>query len=241
MARALIRTALDAALGTLSADGAPSVSHVAIATLTDGSPVTMVSDLSLHTKNLKRDDRASLLFVAPHGETGDTNTRARLSLIGRMEEVADRDAARTRILRRHPDAFYVDFPDFHLMKLVPASAHLVAGFGRVTDIPTAALLSPADLSADLAPMDGSACEHMNDDHLDALALMAERLAGAGPGDWRAIGIDPQGIDLAADGRVTRVEFDAPVGDGGALRVALKRLGDRARASGQGAPDIATGA
>jgi len=228
--RRLIRTARDAALGTLEPGGGPLVSHVSAATLADGSPVILISDLSAHTRNLKRDPRASLLFKAEAGESADVNTRGRISLTGRVEPVADRAGVRERFLRRHPDAaLYIDFADFHLMRFAVEGAHIVAGFARARGLAPKHVLAPGQMAEAIAAMDSEACAHMNEDHADALELMA-RLAGGGPGEWRAIAVDPQGIDLALDGRVVRAEFDEAVGGGGPLRMALKRLTDRARAA-----------
>lgn len=230
LSRALIHGARDAAFGTLGEDGGPVVSHVAVATLVDGSPLLLISDLAVHTRNVKRDPRASLLFVA--AETArDTNTRARVSLVGQLEPAPDRATARARLLRRQPDAeMYVDFRDFHLMVFRPTAAHLVAGFGRIVDLGPDDLLAPADAAAALGDMDEGACNHMNEDHLDALALIATRLGGAPDGDWRAVAVDPLGIDLSDRERSVRVEYEAPVAEAGALRVALKRMTDRARAA-----------
>jgi hypothetical protein len=83
--------------------------------------------------------------------------------------------------------------------------------------------------SEIAELDAEACEHMNEDHPDALSLMA-RAEGAPDGEWRAIGVDPQGVDLFDGESVVRTEFEAPVGGGGALRVALKKTTDRARAA-----------
>jgi heme iron utilization protein len=233
LGRRLVRTARDAALGTVAADGAPYVSHVAVATLVDGAPVTAVSTLALHTKNLLADPRASLLFVAAEGETADTATRARVSVSGRLVPVDDAPAARSRLLRRHPDAFYVDFPDFRLLRMEVERAHLVAGFGRIVDLAAADLVAPADVAAAIGARDAGACEHMNEDHADALELIATELGGGPAGPWRAIGIDPQGIDMALGGRVVRVEYDAPVAEGGAMRMGLVALTKRARALAEG--------
>nr|WP_255720413.1 DUF2470 domain-containing protein [Acuticoccus kalidii] len=230
MARSLMRTAHDSAFGTLDASGAPNVSHVAVATLVEGDPIILVSDLAVHTANIKRDSRASLLFVAEMGETADTNTRARLTLRGRVAPVDDAAVARDRFLRRHPDAAnYIDFSDFHLMRFVPEAAHLVAGFGRIRDLPVAALRAPQEAAEALSKMDSGGCAHMNEDHLDALAVMAEALAGQPAGHWTAVGIDPQGIDMTDGTRTVRVEYDEVVADGPGLRSALKRLADRGRA------------
>lgn len=230
MARALIHEAEEAAFGSLNGDGSPLVSHVPVATMVDGAPLVLISQLAMHTKNIGRDERASLLFVgAPHGE-GDPSTRPRISVQGRLVAVHDRDAARERYLRRQPAAvLYADFDDFAFMRLEPAGAHLVAGFGRIVDLEPAAFLASAADTAAVAAMEAGAAAHMDDDHADAMALMANVLAGEPGGPWRAVGIDPLGIDLGCGNRVLRVEFDEPATDGTKVRMALVALTKRARA------------
>ena len=232
LGRAIVHSAEEAALGSLNPDGSPHASHVACATLSDGSPVVLISNLALHTQNVKRDVRTSMLFVAERAGTADTSARARITVDGVLEPVADRDVVRARFLRRQPAAeTYVDFADFSFMRLVPRSAHLVAGFGRIITLPGAAILAPeAAVAAELGAMDEGACRHMDEDHADAMALMATRLAGAPEGEWRAVGVDPLGMDLGLGGQVVRVEFPKPLTTGGELRVALKRLVDEARAA-----------
>lgn len=231
IARALIHTAADGAFGTLDADGFPHVSHVASATDVDGSPLVLNSDLALHTHNIRRDSRASLLFVAPFDAQSDTNTRGRVTLTGRVEPAPDRALARSRFVRRHPSAdMYVDFKDMHLMRFVVERAYLVAGFGRIKALPADAVSSP--FAEGLAAIDAGACEHMDEDHADALELIATRLAGATGGAWRAAGLDSRGLDLACGARGARAEFDEPLASAAALRVAMKRLTDAARAAAE---------
>jgi len=234
LARRLIHTAPEAALGTLGDGGGPHVSHVSAATMPDGAPLLLISRLARHTANLARDGRASLLYVAPMGGPGDNDARARVTLDGRMREVADRNDARDRFLRRHPAAkMYVDFSDFRFMAMAVEAVHLVAGFGRITAPAARDVTGPADLAATLAPVDASASAHMDADHADALALIAVRLAGGtAAGPWRSVGVDPGGIDIAADGEVVRAEWETPVGDADALRTALAAMAKTAR----GLPD-----
>ncbi|MBJ3777702.1 HugZ family pyridoxamine 5'-phosphate oxidase [Acuticoccus mangrovi] len=228
LVRGLTHEGNEAALGTLNERGAPEVSHVDVASAADGAPLLFVSTLARHTRNAAADPRASLLYVGPAAEAGAA--RARVTLSGRLEPVAEaeREPAMDRFLRRHPEATaYAGFADFRLLTLVPDDVYLVAGFGRITSLPvTAVVVPPAEA---LVAMDRGACEHMNEDHLDALKVMAEAIAGAPEGDWKAIAIDALGIDMAAGGRVVRVEYDAPVSDGKGLRMALKVLADRGRA------------
>lgn len=231
-ARWLVHTAPEASLGTLSPDGAPHVSHVSAAVLTDGAPLVLISDLARHTANVRRDGRVSLLFVAAHDaalDNGDNNARGRVTVDGVLSEAPDTASARKRFLRRHPAAeSYISFADFHLMRLEPSSAYLVAGFGRIRSLEPSAIMMEAEAAAAFDEMDEGACQHMDEDHADAMALIATRLCGAPDGEWRAVGMDPLGIDLAAGNMVVRAEFDAPLTSAGALRHALKVMTDAAR-------------
>ena len=240
IARNLVHICRDGALGTLAPEGHPHVSHVATATSSDGAPVLLLSDLAVHTKYLTNDPRASLLFVSPAVD-GDTNTRARVSLTGRLAR-SDASHDRSRFLRRHPDAaLYADFADFTFWRFEIEAAHLVAGFGRISDLEAGDLLAPAALADALAATDEGACAHMNEDHRDAMEVMATELAGAPSGDWHAFGIDPLGIDMALSaggtaapgGEAVRVEFDTTAADGMAMRKALVALTKRARAKREG--------
>jgi hypothetical protein len=52
--------------------------------------------------------------------------------------------------------------------------------------------------------------------------------GAGGGAWVMTGIDPEGFDLRAGGRLARMDFAAPVHDAEAARAALVALARKAR-------------
>jgi putative heme iron utilization protein len=69
---------------------------------------------------------------------------------------------------------------------------------------------------------------MNEDHGEAVQIIAERILGlAGPG-WVLAGIDPEGCDLRRDGALARAPFDRTVRDAESARVELVRLTKRAR-------------
>jgi hypothetical protein len=107
---------------------------VTVATTATGEPVLLLSDLAVHTRNLRRDPRASLLLVAPGGEHGDPLAGSRLTLLGSVV-ADDATAIRQRFLERHPEARgYADFSDFAFYRLVVGRGHLVAGFGRIVDL-----------------------------------------------------------------------------------------------------------
>jgi putative heme iron utilization protein len=228
MARALTRKALFGTLATLDESGAPYASLVAVATAFDGAPILLISRLALHTRNLERDPRVSLMLA--EAEAADPLACPRVSLVGQALRVMDEDVRR-RYLARHPGAAgYADFTDFGFWRIAPAYGHLVAGFGRIVDVPAHDLLIDTASSADLAAAEAEAIVHLNADHADTLALYAVRLAGARPAEWQAAGLDPEGLDLVAGGRAARVTFPQFVHGPGPLRAVLKAMADTARAA-----------
>jgi heme iron utilization protein len=223
-ARRLMR-ALDRATLATSQDGWPYASLVLAAVDQDASPLLLLSDLAEHSKNLKRDSRASLLFDGTAGRD-DPLTGPRVTVLGEAKPVAD-PRLMARFTARHPSAAaYAGFADFRLYRLDVARAHLVAGFGRIHAIAADALLSPA--APALAEAESDILQHMNDDHGEAIELYATRLAGVSGNGWRMTGVDPEGIDLRRGGAVVRLDFPAPVGDAEGARAALVRLARQAR-------------
>jgi heme iron utilization protein len=227
LARTLLRTIRSGALATVDpSSGAPFASLVSVATDMDGSPLLLVSRLAVHTTHLDQDPRASLLLAA--SGKGDPLAHPRLTLMGRVAVTED-PRVRRRFLARHPKAeLYADFPDFSFRRLTIEGAHLNGGFAR------AALLSPSEILTDIGDAEAllaaeeGALAHMNADHREALALYATVLAGAAPAEWRATGLDPDGMDLAAGDLTARLPFAERVQDPGALRQVLVRRAEDAR-------------
>src|SRR4051794_25630884 len=134
LARELLGEGGAATLATLASDGGPFASYVVTAPAEDGTPLMLLSRLAVHTKNLERDPRASLLFVREPPAGAESMTAVRLTLTGRCAR--DDDAkARARYVARHPDAErYAGFADFSLFRFEIAAGHLVAGFGRIVSL-----------------------------------------------------------------------------------------------------------
>jgi putative heme iron utilization protein len=229
LARGLIRAADRAVMATrLGAEGWPYASLVLLATDHDLTPLLLLSDLAEHARALAQDPRLSLLIDGTAGHE-DPLTGPRLTLLGHAAPEASH-AQRQRYLARHPAAaLYAGFADFRFYRVVVERAHLVGGFGRIHWLEAAAVTYDAGQAAALADHEPGILAHMNQDHADALDLMANRLAFAEGSGWRMTGIDPEGIDLRLGGRVARVEFDAPIAEAGQARAALVALTKRARA------------
>ena len=228
-AKRLLRTVRGATLATVTSGGDPFASLVSLATSMDGSPLLLVSRLAAHTGHLVADPRCSLL-LSPGGR-GDPLAHPRLTIMGEAcrLEGDERTTARDRFLARHPKAgLYVDFPDFSFWRVALRSGHLNGGFARAASLTALEMLTGLAECESLVAAERGAREHMNDHHRDALALYATTLAGGEAGDWRATGLDPEGIDLACGDRAVRVGFPHRVTTPAALRAMLSSLAAEAR-------------
>ncbi len=228
--RSLLRRSRQGALATLMiGSGDPYCSLVNVASHPDGSPILLISRLAIHTKNLLADARVSLML--DERVEGDPLEGSRIMLSGHAEEVTtDREIVRQRYLNAHPSAdAFVDFKDFSFFRICLSGTHLVAGFGRILDLKPAQFLTDISDAGALLDAEQNAVEHMNTDHQEALGLYATRLLGAGTGDWRCSGLDPDGIDLQAGNKTLRLDFPERVTGPGELRKMLVRLAEQARA------------
>jgi hypothetical protein len=224
--RMLLRRVRPATLATLTGTGGPFATLTTIATDVDGAPILLLSRLSHHTRFLEQDSRCSLLLT--QGGRGDPLAHPRLTLVARAERCPEA-RIRERFLRRNPKAaLYADFPDFSFWRAEIEAAHLNGGFARAADFEASRLLLDVADAAELMDAEEGILDHMNADHADALALYAERLAGAGPGAWRASGVDPEGLDMINGDATARVMFPQRVRSPGEARTALVALGLRAR-------------
>jgi heme iron utilization protein len=235
LAKTLIRSARFGALAAIEpGTGAPLASRVGVATDADGTPLILVSQLSAHTKSILADPRCSLLVGEPG--KGDPLAHPRITLVCRATKLEpgtpERIRAERRYLNRNPKAkLYVGLGDFSFFRLEVERASLNGGFGK------AYLLTRGDIIVDgpaveaLAESEQRAVDHMNDDHLDAIANYARYFAKAdGGGGWVMTGIDVDGIDLAAGDESRRVFFASPLKDAQDMRMVLVEMAKEARAA-----------
>jgi hypothetical protein len=227
-AKKLLREGRSGALATLmTKTGDPYCSLVNVATAVDGAPLMLLSKLAIHTKNLLADGRVSLML--DERKAGDPLEGARVMLTGSCSYTSDSSVANS-YLRRHPQAeLFASFGDFGFYRMTIARAHLVAGFGRIVDLTPPELLTDISDAGALVEAEAGAIEHMNADHAEACRLYATRLLGAPDGDWRCVGIDPEGIELQQGLTARRLFFPQRVTAPGALRAVLKQFAEQARA------------
>lgn len=227
-ARGLVRRARSAALATTLAggEGFPYASLVTVSSDVDGSPVLLLSELSDHTRNLSADGRAALLFEEA-AALANPQTGARVTLLGTVR-MTDDERQRRRFLARHPDAFYADFADFHIYAMTVSKAHWVGGFGKSVWFRGDDMVTDRQTADNLAACEAEVLAHMNEDHREAIGLIAKSLLGLPGGNWLMIGVDAEGCDLRCEDRYARLDFDERVADATGLRAVLINLARRAR-------------
>jgi len=221
-AKRLMRVARTGALATLDpGSGAPLTTLVGVASDFSGAPLFLMSTLALHTRRLAADSRASLLLTDEPGR-GDPLNHPRVTLNGRMEK-ASGARVRARYLQRNPKAkLYVDFADFAFFRLAIESVHFNGGFGRADALTPPDILIGREAEAEFAEAEPGLIGWVNDLGDEAVARLAGR-GHAGRQVWRAIGLDAEGLDLAAGGEAARLQFAVPARDAQEWRRTLESL------------------
>ncbi|HVN03926.1 MAG TPA: DUF2470 domain-containing protein [Bryobacteraceae bacterium] len=200
-----------------------------------GRPIFLISNMAMHTQNLKADARAALL-VMQNAEDGDPLGAGRITLQGEVLPVPEDQAgaARERYLAGHKNArYWADFDDFGLFRLEPAAVYFIGGFGVMGWVSADEYVrSQPD---PLAEFSAEILSHMNADHADALVLLA-RAAGE-PGAENAImtAVDRLGfhIRLRSGERIhgARIAFPREVHDRAEVRSVLVDMVAAARSRG----------
>jgi putative heme iron utilization protein len=184
----------------------------------DACPVLLISRLAEHTKNLASDARASLLI---HDAGGDVQAQARVTLMGRSERVAEPQTIAPRYERYFPATRgYRTALDFEFWRIVPVTLRAIAGFAKAHWVSREAYAPPPHT---LAECEADILDHMNAVHAHTLLDYCRMQGLANVAAAAMIGIDCDGFDLNADGKIVRCEFEASVYSEEAVRTALVAL------------------
>lgn len=224
-ARQLLRSLHLGVLSTLSKKlgGAPFGSITPYVVDHTGCPVILISTIAEHTKNIEADGRVSLLV---HEQKDDAQANARLTVVGQASRMEDQDSIKARYLNFFPNARgYFDTHDFFFYRIVPEHVRFIGGFGKIHWLDTACLLTAIP---PLAEQEAGILAHMNADHGENLRHYCHLVHQIEPASAEMIGIDQDGFDVRADGRLLRFDFDQPVADAQDARIALVNLARQAR-------------
>ncbi len=238
--RTLFSLASVAALSTLSRKhpGFPFGSLMPFALDPQGRPLFLISNMAMHTQNLKADPRCSL-FLGPLGggnqdPGSDPLGAARATLLGTAEPIPESDlpAARELYLARQPQSrYWIDFADFSFFRLQILDVYYVGGFGTMgwVDSPDYARAAPDPL----APAAAGILAHMNADHADAMILLARTHSALEATEASMTAIDRLGFTLSLltkEGRKgTRINFPREAITPGDTRRLLVEMVQQARA------------
>jgi putative heme iron utilization protein len=154
----------------------PAGGVVAFAPDEQGRPIMVLSNLSTHKQDLKLNPKCSLT-VASKEFKGLSD--GRVNLMGTCEFVSDPEeqaSAKQIFLAKHPNAFWVDFGDFDVIRMNVEHVRFVGGFARVGN------MNAQDYAAarpdPIAAFGGHIAKHMNEDHMDAtIAIVQSNIPG----------------------------------------------------------------
>lgn len=97
-----------------------------------GQPIIFISDMALHTKNLKKDPKCSLMVAKLSKD--DIFNSARITFVGKMVKVPDDEveAVSKLYLEKHPAAKdFIELEDFAFYRLEISKIYWVGGFGDI--------------------------------------------------------------------------------------------------------------
>ncbi len=223
-----------ATLSTLSRKqpGFPFGSLMPYALDSAGRPLFLISNMAMHTQNLKADPRASL-FVTQSAADDDPLGAARATLVGTILQVPEPEifTARELYLARHENSrYWVDFADFSFFRMDILDVYYVGGFGVMGWVEADAYnhAAPDPLASSAAGI----LAHMNADHGDAMILLARIHAQLESTEATMTSVDRLGFYLrlkTAEGmKGARINFPYEVADAGETRTAIVDMVQRAR-------------
>jgi len=172
--------------------GFPSGGVVAFVPDSQGRPIFSLSTLSSHTQNLIQDPRASVTIAAKEFK-GESD--GRVNIMGKITPVPDDDASACRdlYLKKHPQAYWVDFGDFAWYRMDEiVDIRYVGGFARN------AFVKPEEYMGavpdPIMAFGSHVAQHMNEDHVDATkAMIASAIPGMEVDDAVITSLDSLGM------------------------------------------------
>ena len=200
----------------------------------DLSPILLMSDLSEHTTNLINDNNASLMlteekklykffpkFVMKNIAYEDPMSRPRVTLIGKIKKTNNSNLKK-RFLTRHPASkLYANFADMNIYKMEIKSAHLIGGFAQVKWFKKDDII--CQNFKNFEQNEDSIVSHMNNEHQESVNLyinkfLSEQLSSnERKGNWKIVGVDPDGFDLRKNKILLRFPFEKQINDVKKLR------------------------
>jgi putative heme iron utilization protein len=222
--RRLLRVHRYGVLCTLSKrfDGHPFGSIVPYLTDHDGSLVIFISGLAEHTKNIRHDPRVSLITHSQ--DNTSIQEQGRATLMGRAHRMTgDREHDGRRYLRYFPAMRqYLALQDFSFYRIAPFAIRYIGGFGDARWV--------AEEGCRLAPyslmeQEDSLLAAVNSGHAQAMRHYCRKTHHVETAEVEMIGMDCDGCDINADGKILRLDFAHFVKDEEAALAEIAQLMD----------------
>jgi len=201
-----------------------------------GRPIFLISSMAMHTQNLQADPRASLL-VTQEGTDSEPLGASRVTLVGNVLPAPNAEVAEARrlYLARHANSkYWVDFEDFSFYHMNVVDVYYVGGFGVMGWVSASDYghSRPDPLADSMAEI----IQHMNTDHKDALAMLAQKFARIESQETTMTAVDRLGFHLrmtTGDGiRGARIAFVREVSNPAETRGVLVEMVQQARAQAE---------
>ncbi len=157
-----------------------------------GRPIFFISSMAMHTQNLRQNPHASLL-ITQHDVAGDPLGASRLTLVGDVTEVPSVEVKELYLSKHENAKFWQDYADFAYYRLRVSAVYFIGGFGVMGWISEGDYANAAP--DPLAKAAQGIIRHMNDDHSDALRLIAEHFAGEVTDEAAITAVDRLGFHL----------------------------------------------
>lgn len=229
-AKQLVHSAQSGVVSTISHNlrGYPFGSVTPFISCSEGKLYFYISDIAQHAKNLSHDCRMSVT-VFEQALEGDQNAHGRVTLVGDAKKLDSEQAELVlqRYIMRYPEAeSYQQAHDFHLWQMNIVRVRYIGGFGKIFWI------EPEEWQSAASPWDYTTesrmIAHMNEDHVDAMALILAQHHGVDDNNPQMSGIQTQGCYLRSGERNYFVPFETPCQAAGDVRTELVKLTQQAR-------------
>jgi len=141
-----------------------------------GRPIFIFSSISTHTQDLIADPRCSITIASKEFKGA---ADGRVNLMGEVNKVPEeeRESIKAIYLKKHPNAFWVEFGDFTFFRMDNImDIRFVGGFARAGKVtPDEYKNANPDV---ISAFGKRVADHMNDDHMNAtIQMVASQIPG----------------------------------------------------------------
>ena len=203
-AKQLARAQHSGVLGTHSTSmpGYPFGSVVPYYLTPEGDAVIYISDIALHTRNIKANDKVSLTIF--DNEEDDSQANGRVTIMGNAMCVNE-SHIEAQYIRLFPQAKgYKQTHDFNFYVIKTERVRYIGGFGKIHWVDKA--YWHQEKQEWHSNVDGM-ITHMHEDHVDAMSLILKHTRNVGVLAPKMCGVFPEGAHYTDGDNVWFVPFE----------------------------------